>query len=101
MSADPTFRMTIEDVFGIRGRGTVVTGKIERGTLKVDDEIQIERQGATIKRVIVTGIEMSRKVLAQARAGDNVGVLLRGVERTEIQSGDVLVGVAPTFGLNL
>ncbi len=92
MAGDPFFRMTVEDVFWIRGRGTVVTGQIEAGTLTVNDEVQIQGSSLGRRTVVVTGIEMFRKVLNQAQAGDNVGVLLRGVDKKDIQHGDLLVG---------
>ena len=91
MSSDPLFRMTVADVFFIRGRGTVVTGQIESGTLNVHDEIYIQRSGSA-RKVTVTGIEMFRKILDQARAGDNVGVLLRDITKQEVEKGDVLLG---------
>jgi translation elongation factor EF-Tu-like GTPase len=91
MSSDPAFRMTVADVFFIRGRGTIVTGQIESGTLNVNDEVYIQRLG-TSRRVTVTGIEMFRKTLDQARAGDNVGVLLRDITKQEVEIGDVLLG---------
>jgi elongation factor Tu len=91
MSSDPFFRMTVEDVFLIRGRGTVVTGQIESGTLTVNDEIYLRRPNSS-KRVTVTGIEMFRKILDQAQAGDNVGILLRDLTKQEVQKGDVLLG---------
>jgi elongation factor Tu len=92
MSADPSFRMTVEDVFTIRGRGTVVTGRVESGTLNVGDEIHIMRQGSS-KKTVVTGIEAFRKLLNQAQTGDNIGVLLRDVGKQEVQRGDVLIGL--------
>jgi elongation factor Tu len=92
MTADAFFRMTVEDVFFIRGRGTVVTGQIESGTLKVNDEINLSRAGAGNRAVVVVGIEMFRKQTTQAQAGDNVGVLLRGLEKKDVQRGDVLLG---------
>ena len=99
MSTDPTFKMTIEDVFEIRGRGTVITGRIENGTLKVGDEISIQRQGSA-KKAVVTGIEMFHKQLQQAKVGDNVGLLLRDIGKQDIQRGDVLVGSDSEFGWN-
>jgi elongation factor Tu len=81
--------MPIEDVFSISGRGTVVTGRIERGIVKVGDEIEIVGIKPTIK-TIVTGVEMFRKLLDQGEAGDNVGVLLRGTKREEVERGQVL-----------
>lgn len=96
MSADPSFRMTVEDVFTIKGRGTVVTGRVESGTLKVGDEIHLKRQSSS-KKVIVTGIEAFRKLLNQAQAGDNIGVLLRDIGKQDVQRGDVLAGSDSEF----
>ncbi|QNO14807.1 elongation factor Tu [Alkalicella caledoniensis] len=87
---DKPFLMPIEDVFTITGRGTVVTGRIERGIVKVGDEIQIVGFTEEPKKTVCTGVEMFRKLLDQAQAGDNVGALLRGVERTEVERGQVL-----------
>jgi elongation factor Tu len=86
---DGTFLMPVEDVFSISGRGTVVTGRIERGIVKVGDEIEIVGLKPTIK-TICTGVEMFRKLLDQGQAGDNVGVLLRGTKREEVERGQVL-----------
>jgi elongation factor Tu len=86
---DRPFLMPIEDVFGIKGRGTVVTGRIERGVIKPGEEIEIIGFAAT-RKTVVTGVEMFRKLLDQGQAGDNVGCLLRGIERTEIERGQVL-----------
>jgi elongation factor Tu len=86
---DQPFLMPIEDVFGIKGRGTVVTGRIERGVVKVGEEVEIVGFGET-RRTTVTGVEMFKKLLDQGEAGDNVGCLLRGIERDEIQRGQVL-----------
>jgi elongation factor Tu len=86
---DKPFLMPIEDVFGIKGRGTVVTGRIERGIVKVGEEIEIIGFGET-RKTVVTGVEMFRKLLDQGEAGDNVGCLLRGVERTDVERGQVL-----------
>jgi len=77
-------------VFTITGRGTVVTGRIERGTLKVSEEVEIVGLTDETKKTVVTGIEMFRKELAEAQCGDNAGVLLRGVQRTEVERGQVL-----------
>jgi elongation factor Tu len=88
-AVDQPFLMPIEDVFGIKGRGTVVTGRIERGRVKTGDEIEIVGLGER-RRVVVTGVEMFQKTLDSGEAGDNVGCLLRGVERTEIERGQVL-----------
>lgn len=86
---DKDFLMPVEDVFSIKGRGTVATGRIERGIVKVNEEIEIVGLHAT-KKTVVTGVEMFKKLLDQGQAGDNVGVLLRGVERTDIERGQVL-----------
>jgi elongation factor Tu len=86
---DKPFLMPIEDVFSISGRGTVVTGRIERGTVKVGEEVEIVGFKATEKKV-VTGVEMFRKLLDAGVAGDNVGVLLRGVEKEDVERGQVL-----------
>ena len=87
---DKPFLMPVEDVFSIKGRGTVVTGRIERGMVKVGDEIEIVGIKETRRKVIVTGVEMFKKTLDQGQAGDNVGCLLRGVERADIVRGQVL-----------
>ena len=97
MSKDPTFRLTVQDVFAIRDRGTVVTGKIESGTIKTGDEINILQQGSA-KKAVVTGIEMFRKQLQQAQTGDNVGLLLRNIGKQDVQRGDTLVGPDSMFG---
>ncbi len=86
---DKPFLMPIEDVFSIKGRGTVATGRVERGIVKVNDEVEIVGIKKTTKSV-VTGVEMFKKLLDQGQAGDNVGVLLRGVEREDIERGQVL-----------
>ncbi|MDR1240394.1 MAG: elongation factor Tu [Oscillospiraceae bacterium] len=88
--ADQPFLMPVEDVFTITGRGTVATGRVERGQLKVSEEVEIVGLAQERKKVVVTGIEMFRKILDYAEAGDNVGVLLRGVERSDIERGQVL-----------
>ncbi len=87
---DKPFLMAIEDVFTISGRGTVVTGRVERGTLKVGDEVEIVGLSDEIRKTVVTGIEMFRKTLDEAVAGDNVGVLLRGIGKDEVERGQVL-----------
>lgn len=99
MSTDPSFRMTVQDVFFIKGRGTVVTGQIESGTLSVGDEIQIQGKSSS-KTAVVTGIEMFRKVLTQVQAGDNVGVLLKDISKQDVQRGDVLTGSESVFKWN-
>ena len=86
---DKPFLMPIEDVFTISGRGTVVTGRIERGIVKVGDEVEIVGLGET-KKTVVTGVEMFRKTLDQGQAGDNVGILLRGIKRDEVERGQVV-----------
>jgi elongation factor Tu len=88
-AVDGTFLMPIEDVFSISGRGTVVTGRIERGIVKVGDEVEIVGIKETTKTT-VTGVEMFRKLLDEGQAGDNVGVLLRGTKREEVERGQVL-----------
>ena len=88
-AVDGTFLMPVEDVFSISGRGTVVTGRVERGVIKVGEEIEIVGLRPTIKTVC-TGVEMFRKLLDQGQAGDNVGVLLRGTKREEVERGQVL-----------
>ena len=87
---DLPFLMPVEDVFSITGRGTVATGRVERGILKVSDEVEIVGLTDELRKVVVTGVEMFRKLLDQAQAGDNIGALLRGVQRNEIESGQVL-----------
>jgi elongation factor Tu len=87
---DKPFLMSIEDVFSIKGRGTVATGRIERGVIKVGDEAEIVGLGAEDMKTIITGVEMFQKTLDEGQAGDNVGCLLRGVEKEEIQRGQVL-----------
>jgi elongation factor Tu len=86
---DKPFLMPVEDVFGIKGRGTVVTGRIERGIIKTGDEIEILGIAET-RKTTVTGVEMFKKLLDEGQAGDNVGCLLRGVERDDVQRGQVL-----------
>jgi elongation factor Tu len=87
---EKTFLMPVEDVFSITGRGTVATGRVERGIVKVGETIEIVGLNEAPKSTVVTGVEMFRKLLDQAQAGDNVGVLLRGVERKDIERGQVL-----------
>jgi elongation factor Tu len=86
---DKPFLMAIEDIFSIKGRGTVATGRIERGVIKVNEEVEIVGFTDT-KRTVVTGVEMFRKLLDQGQAGDNVGCLLRGIEKEQIERGQVL-----------
>ena len=87
---DKDFLMSIEDVFSIKGRGTVGTGRIERGIVKVGDEVEIIGLRKDPKKVTVTGVEMFQKTLDKGIAGDNVGILLRGIERTDLERGQVL-----------
>ncbi len=87
---DKPFLMPVEDVFSITGRGTVATGRVESGTIKVSEEVEIVGLSDEIRKVVVTGVEMFRKLLDQAQAGDNIGCLLRGVQRNEIERGQVL-----------
>ena len=89
-ATDLPFLMPVEDVFSISGRGTVATGRVERGVVKVSDTVEIVGLMEKAKTTVVTGVEMFRKLLDQAEAGDNIGVLLRGVQRTEIERGQVL-----------
>ena len=90
-ATDQPFLMPIEDVFTITGRGTVATGRVERGTLHLNDEVEIVGIKEETRKTVITGIEMFRKLLDEAQAGDNIGALLRGVQRTEIVRGQVLV----------
>ena len=87
---DKPFLMPVEDVFSITGRGTVATGRVERGTLHMSDEVEIIGVKEETQKSVVTGIEMFRKLLDEAQAGDNIGVLLRGIQRTDIERGQVL-----------
>ncbi|MCD8348475.1 MAG: elongation factor Tu [Lachnospiraceae bacterium] len=90
-ATDQPFLMPVEDVFTITGRGTVATGRVERGTLKLNEEVEIVGIKEEIQKTTVTGIEMFRKLLDYAQAGDNIGALLRGIRRTDIERGQVLV----------
>ena len=92
MPTDPSFRMTVEDVFPVPGRGMTASGRIESGTLAIGDVIWIRHQGSA-KRTVVVAIDGFREHLQQAQKGDIVGVVLRGIELTDIQPGDVLVGL--------
>ncbi len=87
---DQPFLMPVEDVFTITGRGTVATGRVERGVVKVSDEVEIIGLSTERKKTVITGVEMFRKLLDQAEAGDNIGALLRGIDRKEIERGQVL-----------
>ena len=87
---DKPFLMPVEDVFSITGRGTVATGRVERGVLEVGNEVEIVGLTEEKRKVVVTGVEMFRKLLDRAETGDNIGALLRGVQRNEIERGQVL-----------
>ena len=87
---DKPFLMPVEDVFTINGRGTVATGRVERGTVKLNDEMEIVGISEETKKTVITGIEMFRKLLDQGQAGDNVGLLLRGIDKTDIERGQVI-----------
>ena len=87
---DKPFLMPVEDVFTITGRGTVATGRVERGTVKLNDEMEIVGISEETKKTVITGIEMFRKLLDQGQAGDNVGLLLRGIDKNEIERGQVI-----------
>jgi len=87
---DKPFMMSIEDVFSIKGRGTVVTGRIERGVIKLNEEVEIVGLRDDVRKTVVTGVEMFHKQLDQGQAGDNAGLLLRGVDREEVERGMVL-----------
>jgi elongation factor Tu len=87
---DQPFLMPVEDVFSIKGRGTVGTGRVERGTVRVGDEIEIVGLRPDVRKTVVTGVEMFRKTLDTGQAGDNIGVLLRGIEKDELKRGEVL-----------
>ena len=87
---DKPFLMPVEDVFSITGRGTVATGRVQRGVLHVNEEVEIVGITDEIRKVVVTGIEMFRKLLDEAMPGDNIGALIRGVQRDEIERGQVL-----------
>ena len=87
---DKPFLMPIEDVFSIEGRGTVVTGRIERGKIKVGEEVDVLGMGRKTQKTAVTGVEMFNKALNEGQAGDNVGVLLRGLKREDVQRGQAL-----------
>ena len=89
-TTDKPFLMPVEDVFTITGRGTVATGRVERGQLKLSEEVEIIGLTEERKKTVVTGIEMFRKLLDYAEAGDNIGALLRGIQRNEIERGQVL-----------
>jgi len=87
---DKPFLLAIEDIFSITGRGTVVTGRVERGKIKIGDPVEIVGMNSDTRKTVATGLEMFRKTLDESQAGDNIGVLLRGVDKTEVERGQVL-----------
>jgi elongation factor Tu len=87
---DKPFLMPVEDVFSIKGRGTVGTGRVDRGMIRVGDEVEIVGLSKDIRKTVVTGVEMFNKTLSEGQAGDNIGLLLRGVEKTELERGQVI-----------
>ena len=89
-AVDKPFLMPIEDIFSITGRGTVVTGRVERGVVRVGDEVEVVGLREDVRKRVVTGVEMFRKILDEGQAGDNIGVLLRGVDKDEVERGEVL-----------
>ena len=91
MPTDLTFRMTVQDIFSIKGRGTVVTGRIESGTVAVGNEIRIQGKGSS-KTAVVSGVEVLRKVTSLAQAGDEAGILLKDIGKEDVQPGDILTG---------
>jgi elongation factor Tu len=91
-TGDGSFRMPVEDIFSIRGRGTVVTGRVESGTVRVGREVDVVRDGGVATTTTVTGVEMFRKVLDSATAGDNVGLLLKGLSKEQLRAGDLIQG---------
>ena len=91
-AGDGSFRLTVEDVFSIRGRGTVVTGRVESGTVRVGLEVQVVRGAQVVAHTKVTGVEMFRKVLDSASVGDNVGLLLADLTKDQLGHGDVIQG---------
>jgi elongation factor Tu len=91
MGTDPSFCLAVQDVFTLKGRGTVVTGRVESGAVKVGDEVYFKGQ-AGVDKALVTGLEASRKQIVQAQEGDTIGVLLGSVDKSGIQRGSVLAG---------
>jgi elongation factor Tu len=91
-TADGSFRMPVEDIFSIHGRGTVVTGRVQSGTVRVGMDVNVIRDGGVATTTTVTGVEMFRKVLDSATAGDNVGLLLKGLSKEQLRAGDLLQG---------
>ena len=96
MTTDPFFRLIVEDVFGIVKRGTVVTGKIEAGTLKAVDQVMLRSKSGE-KTTVVTSIESFRKVVEEANAGDRVGLLLKDISRGDVRRGDEILSPGPDF----
>jgi translation elongation factor EF-Tu-like GTPase len=91
-SGDGSFRMTVQDIFTIQNRGTVVTGRVESGTVRVGMEVNVVRDGGVATTTTVTGVEMFRKVLDTATVGDNVGLLLKGMDKAQLHTGDLIQG---------
>ncbi len=90
MPTDPSFRLTVQEIFHIEGRGTVVCGQVESGMVRVGDEIQLKRPGFS-RKVTVAVVELFNKTLTQAQVGDKVGIVLRWIDKQDVQKGDVLV----------
>ena len=91
-TGDGSFRMPVEDIFTIHGRGTVVTGRVQSGTVRVGMDVNVIRDGGVATTTTITGVEMFRKVLDSATAGDNVGLLLKGLGKEQLRQGDLLQG---------
>ena len=91
----PAFRLTVADVFVIKGRGTVVTGMVESGTVRVGSLVRVERDGRLVAQTVIAGVETFRKIVDAAAAGENVGLLVPDLDRASVQSGDVLLSEAP------
>lgn len=91
MPTNPTFRMTVQEIYSIKSRGTVVTGQIESGTITVGDEIHIQCKNSS-KTTVVSGVEVNRKVVTHAQKGDNVGILLKDISNEDVHQGDILSG---------
>jgi translation elongation factor EF-Tu-like GTPase len=91
-TGDGSFRMPVEDIFSIHGRGTVVTGRVQSGTVRVGMDVNVIRDGGVATTTTVTGVEMFRKVLDSATTGDNVGLLLKGLSKEQLRAGDLLQG---------
>ena len=91
-TGDGSFRMPVEDIFTIQGRGTVVTGRVQSGTVRVGMQVNVVRDGGVATTTTVTAVEMFRKVLDTATAGDNVGLLLKGVDKAQVRQGDLIQG---------